>query len=401
MNEKQVVGESDDGGGFIDFTELRRAARSLEGLKDVVGTVNPRLPGWRNDLIQFIKKSIARALAWHIRPQIEFNATVIRSLTEVIPALERVSQGIAALEERSERRDRIRVDLSSIEEALVILQDQITTLISLQKVGNLEAPAGGSDANLEQGASGKYRTAYVIGLFGTGRRYINELIVGNMGERARYFRDTIRLHAGPTPLIYSGHATIKHAPSFLQYPPEVTSRILEAVGAGFADLIFVYRHPLDSLLTNWIWWQIYIRENRMIAGISQIFKNPNDLCDYLEQNFAEFEAFAEGEADFYAVVPGSRFLSFVEFVEETELLRQAATLALRLEDFMVDPVREFSRMAQVMSVDFDLNGRSVARPKTRAYGYLTVKDKVPRFRDFIDRLDAETRGRIEKIGYRI
>ena len=36
---------------------------------------------------------------------------------------------------------------------------------------------------------GNDRTAYVIGLFGTGRSYVNELMLQNIGERAKYFRE--------------------------------------------------------------------------------------------------------------------------------------------------------------------------------------------------------------------
>ncbi|HEX4138629.1 MAG TPA: hypothetical protein VHY84_28720 [Bryobacteraceae bacterium] len=402
MKENQVVRPSEDDGRLRDLDELRRAVAALEGLNNAVGNVNPRHPGWHNDLIQLIKRSIARALGWYTRPQHEFNAAVSRSLKEAVSALDRVSLGTLAPDGQLARRPGKRsvTLIESIEEELEILQDQIKALVSLQKIASLEAPSAGRDADPGH-ARGNGRTAYVIGLFGTGRRYINELITQNLGERAKYFRDTIRLHSGPTLLIYSGHATIRHPSSFLQYPPEVTSRILEAVGSGFADLIFVYRHPLDSLLTNWIWWQTYLRENRMIAGISQVFNNSDDLCDYLEQNFFEFEAFAEGDPNYYAAVPGPRFLSFPEFVEETELLRKSATLALRLEDFMIDPLREFSRIAQVMSVDLDLSRSSPARPRTSPYGHLTVKDKVPRFRNFIDQLNTETKARIEKIGYQI
>ena len=42
-------------------------------------------------------------------------------------------------------------------------------------------------------------------------------------------------------------------------------------------------------------------------------------------------------------------LSFPEFVDETLLHIQHATLALKLEDFMRDPVTEFSKIADVMS----------------------------------------------------
>jgi len=237
-----------------------------------------------------------------------------------------------------------------------------------------------------------------MGLFGSGRWYVNRLLLYNVGERANYFKDTIGLHSRPTSMIYSGHATISHI-SRLQYPPEVSRQILEAVRSGFADLIFVHRHPLDSLLTNWVWWRTNLSSGRMILGISEVYGNTDDLCADLEQNFSEFEAFAAGDPKFFASAPGPPFLSFAEFVEETELFRQSATLTLRLEDFSIDPVKEFSKIAQVMSVDVDLSGLRETSLKTRVYGYLAVKEKVPRFRDFIRDLDEFTKRRIAKLGY--
>jgi hypothetical protein len=201
-------------------------------------------------------------------------------------------------------------------------------------------------------------------------------------------------------MIYSGHATIKHV-SGGQALPVVTSCILQAVKSGFADLIFVYRHPLDSLLTNWACisaaenW----RDGSKIFSISQVYKNTDDLCAALDRNFSKFKSFADGDPAFWAVSPGPRFLSFREFTEETELYLQTATLTLRFEDFIIDPLKEFSKIVEVMSCDLDLSRLQVVRPRTKPYGYLTVKEKVPRFRDFINGLDAETKTRIEKIGY--
>ena len=249
---------------------------------------------------------------------------------------------------------------------------------------------------------GKDRTAYVIGLFGSGRQYVTELMLQNIGERTRYLRQTIRFHARPTSMIYSGHATIKYV-SGGQALPAITGRILEAVKSGFADLIFLYRHPLDSLLTNWITisaaenW----RDGSKIFSISQVYKNTDELCAGLEQNFLEFKAFADGDAAFWKASPGLRFLSFPEFVEETELYLQSATLTLRFEDFTIDPLKEFSRIVEVMSVDVDLSRLRVVPPRTKPYGYLAVKEKVPRFRNFIDELDAETKRRIERMGYNL
>jgi hypothetical protein len=417
MKNAQFVRETEDGWKPYDFDALRRATDALEGLKNSVGAVNPRLPGWHNDLIQLVKKLLARVLRWYTRPLHEFNTSVSRSLEEIVRALDhlspdRLSMDMVALERRLAQAEKRSAALAeSMQEQLDLFREQVKTLVGSQKGENLEAPAGRMEADWEKQAGENsrfhidtglrdYKTAYVIGLFGTGRRYINELIAQNIGERAQYFRDTIRLHPGPTPMIYSGHATMKYV-SRAQELPAVMSRILEAVKSGFADLLFVYRHPLDSLLTNWIWWRTYIRDNKSISSISQVYKNRNDLCADLEENFVEFKAFAEGDPDFFAGVPGPRFLSFQEFVEETELHLQSATLTLRLEDFMVDPFKEFSKIAEVLAVDLHLSRLGVAPPRTKPYGYLTVKDKVPRFRDFINELDTETKRRLEKIGYSV
>ena len=50
---------------------------------------------------------------------------------------------------------------------------------------------------IEQLNLGNDRTAYVIGLFGTGRWYVMELIVNNIGPRAKYVKDEIRFHRWP------------------------------------------------------------------------------------------------------------------------------------------------------------------------------------------------------------
>jgi hypothetical protein len=139
----------------------------------------------------------------------------------------------------------------------------------------------------------------------------------------------------------------------------------------------------------------------MIKGISQVYRSEDDLCAALEHNFAEFKAFAAADPEFFAALPAHRFLSFPEFVEETELHLQAAPLSLRLEDFMIDPCKEFSKVAAVISVDLGVTNMGIVPPRTRPYGHLAVKEKVARFRTFINELDAETKKRIEKLGYNV
>lgn len=341
----------------LEFEELGAELAQLQWRRSALGTVNPRRPGRRNAFIQLVKKLFARAFNWYAMPFVEFDAAVSRSLQQTESALHDMAAYSHALDWR---------------------------LLQMEKVDGRPVE--------------HCRTTYVIGLFGSGRQYVCGLILQNIGERAKYFRDDVRVHPGPTPMIYSGHATIRH-PSRAQHLPEVTSGILRSVEAGFADLIFVYRHPLDSLLTNWIWWRAYIRENRQITGISETFGGTDDLCACLEQNFASFKAFATGDPAFFAGLPGARFLSFPEFVEETELYLQAATLGLPFEEFAIDPAQQFAKILELMSVRSNLSGACLDPPRSKPYRYLAVEQRVPQFRNFIGELDAETKSRLHKIGY--
>ena len=414
LKQAGLVRETEDGWRLSDYDELRRTVAALEGRRKAVGAINPRPAGWHNHLIQVAKKTLARLLVWYTRPLQEFNTSVSRSLEELVSALDRFSMNMAdqssrnalaleqlsmnvvALEGRMALLEKRSANMAeSMREEIELLREQVKALGAPSSAAVAEAPAGRIDTGV-----GTHRTTYIIGLFGTGRRYINELLLQTLGERVKYFRDTIRLHPGPTPMIYSGHATMKHV-SRAQELPAVMSGILGAVRSGFADSIFIYRHPLDSLLTNWVWWRSYLHDNRSISGISEVYPNVDGLCAALEQGFGEFQALADGSPDFFASAPGLRFLSFAEYVEETELHLQAAPLALRLEDFMTDPFKEFSKIAVVMSLDLAASRFSIAPPRSKPYGHLAVQEKVPRFRDFINELDAETKKRIERIGYHV
>ena len=238
---------------------------------------------------------------------------------------------------------------------------------------------------------GDDRTAYLNSLWGAGRQYVMDLTLRNIGNRAAHVRNGIGLYQGPTSMIHFGHSTIKYV-SRAHLPPAITNRLLELVRLGFADLIFIYRHPIDSLLTNWICWRNVIRDNSLVV-ISDAYRSTDDLCAALDQNFSELKALAEGDPDFLAAISngrrfslpkhfnisGRRFMSLPEFVEETTLFARCSTLALRLEDFAIDPAKEFSKIVEVMSADVDVSRLLLEPPITQPYRYLEVKQKVPQF----------------------
>ncbi len=385
--------------------ELRSAVAAIEGPMNAIGTGETQLSGRYHRQTQHLEG----LLAWYAWPVSDFNDFMNRSVEEFVCAVENLCTVMVALDERlMQAEHRMTILAESIQEQLGRLHEQVEKIVGLQHTASCEVSPGRIETGWNEAARevsqfyidtglGNDRTAYVIGLFGSGRWYINTLMT-HIGERAQYFRDGMRLHRGPTSMIYSGHATMRYM-SRGQSEPAIMGHILEAVRSGFADVIFIYRHPLDSLLTNWIYWRTYARDNRGSWGISEAYKRTDDLCADVEQNFSEFMAFAQGDPDFFAEELGPRFLSFTEFVEETELHLQSATLRLRLEDFMLDPVKEFSKIVEVMSVDLDLSRLHIAPPRTQPYRYLTVKENVPLFRSFIDGLSDETRRRIERFGY--
>ncbi len=84
---------------------LGHARDSALGKSAAIGTVNPRRPGLVNNSIQAVKKTVARALNWFVRDQIDFNRTVIDYMDRNIEVqmeqnynILRVAQRLAAVE---------------------------------------------------------------------------------------------------------------------------------------------------------------------------------------------------------------------------------------------------------------------------------------------------------------
>ncbi|MBI3665617.1 MAG: class I SAM-dependent methyltransferase [Acidobacteria bacterium] len=70
------------------LTPLSQARDAAEGKVASIGTVNPRRPGLVNSFAQTVKKAIARAMAWHVREQVEFNRAVMQCLDRIQVVLE-------------------------------------------------------------------------------------------------------------------------------------------------------------------------------------------------------------------------------------------------------------------------------------------------------------------------
>jgi hypothetical protein len=71
-----------------DMSDLKRNLSECNTFYSEVGSINPRNPGLHNDLIQFAKKLMRRALSWYLRPLQQFQAAVTRTLNDLGKAIE-------------------------------------------------------------------------------------------------------------------------------------------------------------------------------------------------------------------------------------------------------------------------------------------------------------------------
>jgi 2-polyprenyl-3-methyl-5-hydroxy-6-metoxy-1,4-benzoquinol methylase len=83
-----------------DLMPLLHARDAAEAKVAAIGTVNPRAPGLKNSIIQRVKKTIARALDWHVREQVEFNRALMRCVQASLEALEDANRSLAGLAAR-------------------------------------------------------------------------------------------------------------------------------------------------------------------------------------------------------------------------------------------------------------------------------------------------------------
>src|SRR6476469_6846926 len=90
-----------------DLMPLVHARDAAEGKVAAIGTVNPRRGGLINALIQFAKRTVARALDWHIRDQVEFNRRVIDCLNTNIEALNEANRTFVEIAGRIHELQRL------------------------------------------------------------------------------------------------------------------------------------------------------------------------------------------------------------------------------------------------------------------------------------------------------
>ncbi len=94
-----------DGIAAANLMPLVHARDAAEAKVAAIGTVNPRPPGLKNNIAQWIKRKIARALDWHVREQVEFNQAAMRCVQATLEALAESNRALAAMAAHIARMD--------------------------------------------------------------------------------------------------------------------------------------------------------------------------------------------------------------------------------------------------------------------------------------------------------
>jgi SAM-dependent methyltransferase len=82
---------------LANLIPLVHARDAAEGKVASIGTLNPRPPGLKNSIVQWLKGLVARALDWHVREQVEFNRAVMNCVQATMESLNETNRAISLL----------------------------------------------------------------------------------------------------------------------------------------------------------------------------------------------------------------------------------------------------------------------------------------------------------------
>ena len=192
----------------------------------------------------------------------------------------------------------------------------------------------------------------IIGLLGSGRTLLNNILdksisyqfLKHEGLENCGFKSRI-------PMIYSGHATLKTVSSFQKNPDFSKKKLIEPLANGCHQMIFMLRHPLDSLFSNYFWWQHCILINSAHSlGISSVYRGLDEFIEKIESDIVSFCHFVETGEITKNNNGFGKFLSLNEFIYETFLWSQVPSMnVFKFEDFLDDYLGQIEKLEILLS----------------------------------------------------
>ena len=254
------------------------------------------------------------------------------------------------------------------------------------------------------------KPAFINDIGPAGRTYLNGLILNSGLDIAYYLRFSDpgtrgAPYSGAVPVIFTGHTTAIYEG---HYKSSFGRALLDLAAGHLINLIFLYRHPLNSFVSQWA-FQHNLSLGKMPAfGISDLYESIEDFYRDLNDNIYEFSLFCGGSKDFIRITQGPAVrtaggtagLSLLEFIHETEaFISNPNVHCFRFEDFVRGPAAEFKRFISIVAPDLTPKFDNVPLPRAVSSRYQSAKENVSSFRALISSLPTEITKRIEAMGY--
>jgi len=166
-SSRQFAFIADKGVPGYHLGRLRQDVEVVYQLQSAVGTVNPRPPGLANQVIQFSKRLLSRALSWYTRPLHQFQAAVARAFEEQLHALESLQNQVNTAATMNQQR------AEAIEEDVQRLLHQNERFASIADRSDRLRRSGFTESKFQQfanshlGSAQKRQRAYIAYFEGT------------------------------------------------------------------------------------------------------------------------------------------------------------------------------------------------------------------------------------------
>lgn len=252
--------------------------------------------------------------------------------------------------------------------------------------------------------AGRVKSTAMIGLFGTGRTYLTDLVL-SQPQIGLLLHHSLHSVGNPSrfPVICSGHATMLRTSS-LQHPPAFSEqRLIAPMQTGLHNIVLAVRHPLDALLSNWAWWRHYSQtRTEHLLGINGVFGSTERFCADVEANIEAFTAFATNGDLSKLGIEDMTFLSLEEFLDETlAWMNIEGVQIMRFEDFTEPSGRQFEALNRCFFPNGDLRLTPVL-PRAKPYPYREIVAASSRIKNVLEELlSPSIREKIAHSGYAI
>lgn len=255
------------------------------------------------------------------------------------------------------------------------------------------------------------KTVIINGAYGTGRNYFNYL-VQSQPSLLPYFRDCQQYcHPSKYPSINSTHAF------FTVETPYSWSDLSDFIAPESAirtevTLISVVRHPVDCLISNWIWFFNLLKDNTPYTSIANsAFSEDSTLAEFISTHISSLEQFANGSTLEHVFefldydnchdhrLRGPCFLSFSTLLEEMKVGSNLAHFTFEFESFSHSLSSSLSQFYSSLGLDPNLIDTSfIQPPKAQAYRYKSLLILSEPLKRFVCRLSEEVGG-TDLLGY--